>query len=145
MVSPGTYQARLTVGDWSEVRSFEAMMDPRVLAEGVTAADIEAQAKLGLQVRDTLSSARRAADQLKKAEEGATGTTAESLAEIRKQLLTAPVRYSQPMLIDQLEYLNGNISRADQAPGADALARFEELDAALKEQVRKLHEVLGEK
>jgi len=110
----------------------------------VTAADLVAQAKLGLQVRDILSSARRAADRLKEAEADASGPAAEALAEIRKQLLTVPIRYSQPMLIDQIEYLNGNVSRADQAPGADALARFEELDGALKEQVRKLDEVLGE-
>jgi len=34
MVPPGTYQARLTVGDWSETRSFEAKMDPRVVTAG---------------------------------------------------------------------------------------------------------------
>ncbi len=47
------------------------------------------------------------------------------------------------LAVDQLEYVYGDISRADQAPGADALKRFEELDGALKEQIRKLDQVLG--
>jgi len=143
MVPPGTYQARLSVGDWSDTRSIEVKMDPRVVAEGITAATVGDQTSLALKVRDDLSSARRAAERLEKAEKDASGSTAEALAEIRKQLATAPIRYSQPMLTDQLEYLYSNLIRADQTPGQDAYQRHEELSTALRSQLQALEQALG--
>lgn len=51
-VVPGTYQARLTVGDFSETRSFRVTPDPRVQA---TAADFRAQDDLLVTVTRELS------------------------------------------------------------------------------------------
>ncbi len=54
LAPPGTYQARLTVGDQSWTRSFEIRKDPRVTA---TQADLDAQFALWIRVRDSLSQA----------------------------------------------------------------------------------------
>ena len=139
MVPPGTYQARLTVGNWSSGVSFEVRMDPRVLKEGITEGDVRAQAELTIKVRDTLSIARRTADQVKKTIKEK-GEQDEVLATIKKQLISEPGCYVQPMLIDQLEYLYSNLIRADQKPGQDAYNRFEELNGTLQEQIKKLAE-----
>ncbi|HEY5657425.1 MAG TPA: hypothetical protein VIY27_06515, partial [Myxococcota bacterium] len=51
------------------------------------------------------------------------------------------VRYSQPMLIDQLEYLLDMTTRADQQPGRDAYARYDQLRgelAALEEALDRI-------
>ena len=66
----------------------------------------------------------------------------EALVEVKKQLITAPRRYSQPMLVDQLTYLYRNLNRADQKPGKDAYNRYDELNKTLQEQVQKLNQLL---
>ncbi len=139
MVPPGMYQARLTAGSWSSGVSFEVKMDPRVLKEGITKADVTAQAELALMVRDTLSEARRAAAKVEEAIKENKGEN-EALAKIRKQLITDSFRYAQPMMIDQLEYLYSNLIQADQRPGQDAYNRYEELNSALQEQIQKIAE-----
>ncbi len=144
MVAPGSYRARLTLGTWSQTVSFEAKLDPRVVAEGyVSSEDIAAQVELSLKARDALSSARLAGARLDDALESATGARRTALEEIQKELVTAPRRYSQPMLIDQLSYLYSNLDRADQRPGVDAVERYQSLRRQLDEQVAKLDELTG--
>ena len=45
----------------------------------------------------------------------------------QKELNTKEGTYMQPMLIDQIRYLQSMLSRADQKPGKDALNRLKEL------------------
>ena len=55
-------------------------------------------------------------------------------------LQTAEGTYRQPMLIAQVSYLASMLRGADQRPGRDAYARFEELAAqlaALREQLAR--------
>jgi hypothetical protein len=139
MVPPGMYQARLTVSNWSSGVSFEVKMDPRVLKEGITEADVAAQAEFALKVRDTLSNARRVAAEIKK-EIKEKGEGEEILSAVKKQLISDSGRYAQPMLLDQLEYLYSNLIRADQRPNRDAYNRYEELNSAFQEQTKKLKE-----
>jgi hypothetical protein len=140
MVPPGTYQARLTVGGSSNTVSFEANMDPRVVESGVTNADVQSQVELALKARDGLSNARLAALRVEEALEKKAGDA--TLTEIKTQLITGPIRYSQPMIVDQFSYLYGNLLTADQKPGQDAMDRYEELTKQLQEQVQKLEKVL---
>lgn len=137
MVPPGFFQARLIVGHWSSGVSFEVKMDPRVLKEGITEVDVSTQAEFVLKVRDTLSQARRVAVQVESAIKEK-GEGDKIVAEVKKKLITDSSRYSQPMLIDQLEYLYSNLIRADQRPGQDAHNRYQELKESLKEQIKKL-------
>jgi hypothetical protein len=57
-------------------------------------------------------------------------------------MVTAPIRYSQPMLVDQLAYLFGNLDTADQRPGRDAYERYEELAGQLEGHIRSLQQIL---
>jgi hypothetical protein len=109
----------------------------------VSDADLAAQVELALQARDALSAARVAAARLDEALESATGSTRDALEAMQKELVTAPRRYSQPMLIDQLDYLYSNLDRADQRPGEDALARYQSLKRELDAHVTKLDELIA--
>jgi photosystem II stability/assembly factor-like uncharacterized protein len=51
---PGDYQVRLSIGDASQTQSITVLPDPRI--RGVTQADYDEQLRLGLAVRDTISS-----------------------------------------------------------------------------------------
>jgi hypothetical protein len=150
MVPPGTYEARLTAGDWTATQTFEVVMDPRVSAEGITADVVERQAAFALEVRDTLSNARLAAHKLREARtelEGAETEQAqaldEALAIIEAEFIDEPYRYSPIMLLGQLQYLYGNLDRADQEPGLDAIDRHEELAEALDGLVEELERLLS--
>ncbi|MBK9314422.1 MAG: hypothetical protein IPM55_09295 [Acidobacteria bacterium] len=50
IAAPGKYQARLSIGSRSQMRSFEVKMDPRVAADGVTVADLQEQLDFSLRV-----------------------------------------------------------------------------------------------
>jgi photosystem II stability/assembly factor-like uncharacterized protein len=144
LVAPGTYRARLTVGDWSETVSFRALLDPRVSNEGrVSEADVTAQVELALRARDALSNGRLAADRLKKALETASPSDRAALEEIQNVLVAAPVRYSRPMIVDQMEYLYENLDAADQRPGADAYKRYQDLLGQLEEQIERIDRIVG--
>jgi hypothetical protein len=144
LAAPGTYSARLTLGDWSETVSFEAMLDPRVSTEGrVSGKDVAAQVELALKARDALSNGRLAVERLKKALDKASPESRAALEEIQKALVAAPVRYSRPMVVDQMEYLYENLDTADQKPGRDAYQRYEELVAQMGELIGKLDRIVG--
>ena len=60
------------------------------------------------------------------------------LEAIHEELMTRPVRYSQPMLLDQLGYLASNLDTADQPPGRDARERYAELRGQLDDLLSRL-------
>ena len=142
MVPPGTYTARLSTGDWSASRTFQVLLDPRVAAEGIGEDVVRRQVDLALQARDALSEARLAVHRINEARNRGDGSLAEAVEAIERELVTAPIRYSRPMLVDQLQYLYGNLTRADQEPGQDAVFRYDQLNTALQEHVRNLERLL---
>ena len=142
MVPPGTYTARLSAGDWSSSRTFEVLLDPRVVAEGIGEGVVHRQVDLALQARDALSEARLAVHRISEARNRGGGNLAAEVEAIEQELVTAPRRYSRPMLVDQLQYLYGNLTRADQEPGQDAVRRYDQLNTALEEHVRRLERLL---
>ena len=132
---PGTYQARLTIGDWSETQQLEVLIDPRVAADGVTQADLEEQFDLALKVSQASIDARNVLAHLREVRDDLPSNANDArsrLDALEAELVTGSVRYSMPMLIDQLQYLNGMISRADQKVGRDAFERYEELTGKLE-------------
>ena len=142
MVPPGMYTARLAAGDWSASRSFEVMLDPRVAAEGIGLQVVERQVELALQARDALSEGRLAVHRINEARQRGGGSLADEIEAIERELVTAPIRYSRPMLVDQLQYLYSNLTRADQEPGQDAIVRYDQLHTALEEHVTRLEQLL---
>jgi hypothetical protein len=150
MVVPGTYQARLTVDGTSTTQSFRVYIDPRVAEDGVTQEHLQEQLALNLEVRDALSQARKAAVRVDSLIAGIDraggqgtdiGAAREELGTLQAALVTHHVRYSQPMLIDQLEYLLNMTTEADQQPGRDAHARYEQLRGELAEIEQALERI----
>ncbi|MCP3911365.1 MAG: glycosyl hydrolase [Actinomycetia bacterium] len=60
LATPGRYQARLTIGDWSMTQDFELVRDPRVTTSD---ADFAEQFDLLLQIRDKLTEVVEAVNQ----------------------------------------------------------------------------------
>ncbi len=143
---PGNYEARLTVGSWTETVPFEILMDPRVEADGVTLADLQEQLEINVEIRDLMSRARMAQAQLEEAQDAlgdGDSPRHRALAEIDAALNDdTSIRYQQPMLVSQISYLQGMVGRADQKPGRDAYVRLEQLRSALEEVESKLAEVM---
>ncbi len=115
-------------------------MDPRIEADGVTQADLVAQAQicnevllLQAQARKTLSEIDAGLKNLESLiqEEGRQEKLAKKLKvqldEVRAEMVMAKGRYQTPMLIDQIGYLYSMLDRADQKPGRDAYIRLDEL------------------
>ncbi len=147
---PGSYQARLSVGNYTATESFEVLMDPRVAADGVTVAHLRSQFELAMEVRDALSQARMAAAKIAEAKPGLSDReemqeALEALQGIEGALIndqTEGVRYPERMLFSQMNYLYSMLNRADQVPGRDAQVRYEELEAELQEHIRNLERIL---
>ncbi len=129
-------------------RSFDLLIDPRVQADGNTVADLQEQLDLNLEIRDALSRAHRlAADVVRmrnRTQNIGTGHEAlrHGVAALHDSLFTRrePVSYPEPMLLDQLSYLYGMTTGADQKPGEDAYARLE----YLRERITTYEERLSE-
>ena len=152
IVPPGRYTVRLAAGDATAETGLELRIDPRVAGEGVTVADLEEQYRFNLDVMETTAEAREVAngieglrERLAEARADAGGGRNRTLDELAADLEELDARvndaegsYPRPMLLSQLNYLGGMTSRADQAPGADAYARHEEL----QEEVRAVAEQL---
>jgi hypothetical protein len=62
---------------------------------------------------------------------------------LRATLVDDEGSYPQPMLISQLDYLSGMISRADQPPGRDAYQRLEQLRSEVARAAAALAELQG--
>ncbi len=129
LVVPGTYQVRLSVGEWSQARPLEVRVDPRVAAAGVTQADLQEQLDLSLKVRDATADARALGARLTAARPSmkANAGNAKSLEALIARVVTADVVYPQPMLIDQLSNIARMIGQGDQKVGRDAFTRFDDL------------------
>ncbi len=149
MAAPGTYKVRVHAADgWSETQPLEVVLDPRVAAAGVGQADVEAQLAFNRKVVDVLSEARHAAARIEDALSAkgtveVTGKKRQQLEAVQRELVTREDQsYPQPMLIDQLEYLYGMTSTADQRPGQDAYDRLETLRARLDDTLKTLGRLL---
>jgi hypothetical protein len=146
LIATGAYQAKLIVANWTHKERFRLQMDPRVEEDGVSQSDLVAQQSLSLQIRDTLSLARMAAERIRKAREPQklNRKKDERLAAIYSKLVTAKIIYPQPMLIDQLQYLFSMLNRADQKPGRDAYLRLDDLNKELSGYISEIDEILGD-
>jgi len=156
MVVPGTYLAKISIGEWSESVQFEILLDPRVADDGVSLADLEEQANLYREVLLLQNRARNTSTQLEnelkilvsKTEGGKSlsskeKTLRDALEEIKTKLTTSRGRYQQPKILDQISYLSSMLNRADQKPGKDAYIRYEELKEAISICEKELAEALN--
>jgi len=143
LVVPGSYQVRLSAGEWSQTRPLEVRIDPRAAAAGVAVADLQEQLDLSLKVRDAVADARALAAKLAEARRAAQpgSGNAKALQALVDRVVTADVVYPQPMLADQLSNIARMIGQADQKVGRDAFVRFDDLLkelASVKAEAAKL-------
>ena len=163
-VVPGTYQVRLTVGNWSATRPLVLLPDPRLdLAEG----DQAAQFELMLKIRNSLQDSHQAVERLRsvrtqlkdRAERGKEAGFGDDLPEladsavahltrIEDKLVQAknesgqdPLNYP-PRLDNQLAYLYGYVGFSDGSPTGGALARYADLVGELDSHLQELEDVL---
>jgi hypothetical protein len=162
MVAPGKYVASLASASAGSAspphlsREFEVQVDPGVLRDGMTVADLVDQQNFLLRVRDAIADATRLRTATQQAMQKADIQPARSpgpgqsinnieynhpLQRIWARLVTAPGTYEQGMLIDQL----GNIARAeggaDQKVGAESRRRLDDLLAEMKAIEAELRKV----
>lgn len=136
MAAPGIYRARLSAGDTLLEQEFSLTMDPRVIAGGTSERDVADQLALQLQLVALLSEARQfehdlgqERDEFESARESGALSDAESerlatIESVLQKLETQDIIYPQPMLTNQIAYLNNMLGNADQAPGREAQDRF---------------------
>ena len=122
-VAPGRYTVRLAHGDWSQERTFEVKLDPRL--EDVTTRELEAQAELAGAIHDTLDAVY---DQLRR------------VRRVRKQVKAGLERAeeagraegleaSADSLVAALDELEGRITQTKNESGQDPLNFPPKLDA----------------
>jgi len=149
MVAPGRFTVKFTAGGPPQSKSFGVAVDPRVLADNITVADLKAQEEFLLKVRDVTADAQKLADAIKAAIEKQNlkmprtpmaGETVPRMAydhplqKLYALLVTATgAPYEQGMLIDQLGNVTRMLSQADQKVGNQAPERFADLQKQLAE------------
>jgi len=143
LVRPGAYTIRLTAGGVTADQALQLLVDPRVLEQGTTLGDIDEQVAFELVAVDLLSAARQFEKVVVEEHDDLEGRTDDLSADevarlilvtdVLNQVKTAGIIYPQPMLTSQASYLYGMVSRADQAPGIEAVDRYAELAAKLAE------------
>jgi hypothetical protein len=132
---PGRYQARVKAGEWSATESFELLIDPRIAAEGVTAADLKEQFDHNMRVRELSSEAGALLTRVRATLNNSDQAKASKARAIYEKLVNMPegVRYNKPGLQAHIQYLASMTSSVDQKIGRDALERYQvlkrELDA----------------
>ncbi len=147
MVAPGRFTVKMTAAGQTQSRGLGVAVDPRVLADNITLADLKEQEQFLLKVRDVTADARRTADAVKTAlekqnvklprtpmagEHVSKMTYEHPLQKLYALLVTATgAPYEQGMLIDQLGNLSRMLGQADQKVGNQAPERFADLQKQL--------------
>ncbi|HVS01776.1 MAG TPA: glycosyl hydrolase [Thermoanaerobaculia bacterium] len=164
-VPPGTYQARLTHGDWSSTESFQVRTDPR---REVPPEEAQARFALARQVWQDISRAHRALKTIRDVQAQVDGLVgrlqetgqAEGLAESAEALgakLTAvadelhqsrsqagqDILNFPPQLDNQLLFLQNVVETAGARPTQGSYERYRDLKAELDRHLAELDRVLA--
>lgn len=147
MAPPGAYTVEMDLGGTVTRQPLTIVEDPRVIASGVTDADLQAQFDHNMRVLDLVNETNMDAARVKRALEDLKthpDTAKEKVLEaIAAKLLTPPIRYSQPGLQEHVQYLYGETNGADQKVGQDAIARYAELKPQVDAITAELNRLLG--
>ncbi len=133
---PGSYQVKMTAGGRATTVPWRLLIDPRVAADGVTAADLRAQYAHNIRMRELTGAVQRLQARLRGAVSrlsSGSGAQADTLARVKTilgKLLDQedaqgrPVRYGRPGLVTHVRYLASMTTAADQKIGRDAVERY---------------------
>jgi photosystem II stability/assembly factor-like uncharacterized protein len=160
LVPPGTYRARLTVGDWSDTASVEVVHDPRT---GISQEALEEQFELARSSWELLTRTHDTVRKIRDVRDQTTGMAArmkdeavqekvdqlsKALTEIEEQLHQTKLESSQdvlnypPQLDNQLVFLQSVVESAAGRPTVGSKERFQELQAELVRLETELDNVL---
>ncbi len=148
---PGQYQARLTIDAVVQTQPLTVLIDPRIAAEGVTAADLVEQYDHNVKVRALQADVQQLTTRVTAARgrlQNATGADAEKAKRIQaiyEKLVNTPegVRYNKPGLGEHVQYLASATSGVDQKIGRDAIARYAELKKEIDALRAEADAILG--
>src|SRR5689334_19433501 len=148
MVPPGSYKVKMTVGSWSDTQPITLKIDPRLVADNVTAADLREQFDHNQRMRDMVAEVGRVANRVRQARTRLQSGNADSLAAVKALATTLfgpdeGVRYGRPGLQTQITYLAGMTTRVDQRIGRDAVERYQTLRKDLDALEAKVNKTLG--
>jgi hypothetical protein len=136
---PGSYQARLKAGDVTETQPFNVLIDPRIAAEGVTAADLKEQFDHNVRMRELSAAVAQLLARVRPSLNNADTAKASAARAIYEKIVSTPegVRYNKPGLQEHVRYLAGMTTGVDQKIGRDAIERYQELKKELADLVAK--------
>ena len=161
-VPPGTYQARLTVGEWSDSATFEVMQDPRT---DVSQEAMVLQYELAKAIWEELTRSHEAVGRIRgvrdqveaiavRSDSEAITEKAEAIADaltaIEEKLHQTQAESSQdvlnfpPQIDNQLLYLQGIVESTVGAPTEGMRARFDQLRSELDALVAELDGVMAQ-
>ena len=147
MVPPGSYQVRLTNGDWKATRTFTVIEDPRVAADRVTTLDLVEQYQHNLRVRTLVSDVNKMAARITAAQKKFKDSNdTASLAKVNQfasLIIEEPYRYSTPKLRVHITYLYGMTNSTDQKIGRDAVERLGTLRKEFEARKVEMDKILG--
>jgi hypothetical protein len=132
-VPPGQYTVRLTIpGERQLTTPLTVDVHPRLVADGITASDLQAQYELSTRVAQLNTDVQRLQADIRAARQRLEGNrrALAALDALEQRVVTQSGQaYAQPMLAAQVSYLNGIVGRGDNRPHRDAYIRFDELRA----------------
>ncbi len=163
---PGTYTVKLSMGKWEQTQTFEVKHDPHIPA---TDADLKAQFDLAISIRDKVSDAHRAVNQIRgmrkavndlmaqikgkpahKVLEPDTKALLEKVTKCEEALLqTKSVSSQDPLnypvrLNDKLVSLMDGVKDGYRRPTTQHVAVFNELAAKVDAELARLRPLLSE-
>lgn len=147
VAAPGGYTVEMSIGGTTLRQPLTIVEDPRVLASGVTDADLVAQFEHNMRVlklvNDTNLDVSRLTHAMAELKEHPNAAREKALKPIADKLLTSPIRYSQPGLQTHVSYLYSITNTTDQKVGRDAIERYQDLRAKIDAITAELNSALG--
>lgn len=144
---PGTYTVQMTIGHDAASQPLTIVEDPRILASGVTDADLDGLFAHNMRVlklvNDTNIDVVRLNAAMAALKRHPDAAKEKALKAITDRLITPKVRYSQPGLQTHVTYLYSETNFADQKVGPDAIARYQQLRPEIDEITAELDHLLG--
>lgn len=144
---PGAYTLEMKLGDTSTTQPLTIVEDPRIVASGVTNADLQELFEHNLRVlalvNETNIDVVRVTSVLARLKTHPDAKKEKALNSIARRLITPKIRYSQPALQTHVTYLYSETNSSDQRVGADGRERYQQLRAAIDGITREVNQVLG--
>jgi photosystem II stability/assembly factor-like uncharacterized protein len=142
-MAPAQYTARVKVGDATLTESFNVLIDPRVAADDVTPADLQAQFDHGVKMNALVTSVNQTVARVRTAQKELANDPVKLklVNALADKLNTQPIRYGRPGLQAHIQYIARLGLGVDQKVGRDAIERYGVLKAELDKIIEQLNAI----